>query len=261
MYGYVQTQRYIKTMSGYRSNIHANKPCITFFFVYEIHIFKIKLFVNTSDFVHFFHIFLSVIVLRVIKKKQEQEGKQLPVLIVSLAIFIGLPLLTFLVGGVDLSFSFPELRKMSQSSYTFDGGMGIPPELIALTLALTLYTATFIAENVRAGIQGIGKGQKEAAASIGLTPSQVLKLVIMPQALRIIIPPTTNQYLNLTKNSSLAAAIAYPDLVLVFAGTAMMQTGKAIEIVGITMATYLTISIAISLLMNWYNQRIAIKEK
>ena len=195
------------------------------------------------------------------KKKQEQEGKQLPTFIISLAIFMGLPLLTFLVGGVDLSFSFPVLRQMSQSSYTFDGGMAIPPELIALTLALTLYTATFIAENVRAGIQGIGIGQKEAAASIGLKRSQVLKLVIMPQALRIIIPPTTNQYLNLTKNSSLAAAIAYPDLVLVFAGTAMMQTGKAIEIVGITMATYLTISIAISLLMNWYNQRIAIKEK
>ena len=150
---------------------------------------------------------------------------------------------------------------MSQSSYTFDGGLGIPPELIALTLALTLYTATFIAENVRAGIQGIGKGQKEAAASIGLTSNQVLKLVILPQALRIIIPPTTNQYLNLTKNSSLAAAIAYPDLVLVFAGTAMMQTGRAIEIVGITMATYLTISLSISLLMNWYNKRIAIQEK
>ena len=198
---------------------------------------------------------------RYAKKKQEQEGKQLPTFIISLAIFMGLPLLTFLVGGVDLSFSFPVLRQMSLSSYTFDGGMGIPPELIALTLALTLYTATFIAENVRAGIQGIGIGQKEAAASIGLKRSQVLKLVVMPQALRIIIPPTTNQYLNLTKNSSLAAAIAYPDLVLVFAGTAMMQTGKAIEIVGITMATYLTISIAISLLMNWYNQRIAIKEK
>ena len=198
---------------------------------------------------------------RYAKKKQEQEGKQLPTFIISLAIFMGLPLLTFLVGGVDLSFSFPVLRQMSQSSYTFDGGMGIPPELIALTLALTLYTATFIAENVRAGIQGIGIGQKEAAASIGLKRSQVLKLVVMPQALRIIIPPTTNQYLNLTKNSSLAAAIAYPDLVLVFAGTAMMQTGKAIEIVGITMATYLTISIAISLLMNWYNRRIAIKEK
>jgi general L-amino acid transport system permease protein len=198
---------------------------------------------------------------RYAKKKQEQEGKQLPVFLISSVIFIGLPLLTFLIGGVDLSFSFPVIRQMSQSSYTFDGGFKIPPELIALTLALTLYTATFIAENVRAGIQGIGKGQKEAAASIGLTLSQVLKLVIMPQALRIIIPPTTNQYLNLTKNSSLAAAIAYPDLVLVFAGTAMMQTGKAIEIVGITMATYLSISIAISLLMNWYNQRIAIKEK
>jgi len=217
-----------------------------------------------------FDIFFTTIIIAMIiifffakyaKKKQEQVGKRLPVLIISLAIFIGLPLLTFLIGGVDLSWSFPVIRQMSQSSYTFDGGLKIPPELIALTLALTLYTATFIAENVRAGIQGIGKGQKEAAASIGLTPSQVLKLVIMPQALRIIIPPTTNQYLNLTKNSSLAAAIAYPDLVLVFAGTAMMQTGRAIEIVGITMATYLTISLGISLLMNWYNKRIAIQEK
>ncbi|WP_415324159.1 amino acid ABC transporter permease [Candidatus Pelagibacter sp. Uisw_127] len=217
-----------------------------------------------------FDVFFTTIIIAMIiifffaryaKKKQEQEGKRLPVLIISLAIFIGLPLLTFLIGGVDLSWSFPVIRQMSQSSYTFDGGLKIPPELIALTLALTLYTATFIAENVRAGIQGIGKGQKEAAASIGLTPGQVLKLVVMPQALRIIIPPTTNQYLNLTKNSSLAAAIAYPDLVLVFAGTAMMQTGRAIEIVGITMATYLTISLSISLLMNWYNKRIAIQEK
>jgi len=215
--------------------------------------------------VFFTTIIIAMIVIfffaRYAKKKQEQEGKRLPVLIISLAIFIGLPLLTFLIGGVDLSWSFPVIRQMSASSYTFDGGLKIPPELIALTLALTLYTATFIAENVRAGIQGIGKGQKEAAASIGLTPNQVLKLVVMPQALRIIIPPTTNQYLNLTKNSSLAAAIAYPDLVLVFAGTAMMQTGRAIEIVGITMATYLTISLGISLLMNWYNKRIAIQEK
>jgi len=215
--------------------------------------------------VFFITLIIAMIVIfffsRYAKKKQEQEGKQLPVLLISSGILIGFPLLTFLIGGVDLSFSFPVIRQMSQSSYTFDGGFKIPPELIALTLALTLYTATFIAENVRAGIQGIGKGQKEAAASIGLTPSQVLKLVIMPQALRIIIPPTTNQYLNLTKNSSLAAAIAYPDLVLVFAGTAMMQTGKAIEIVGITMATYLTISLGISLLMNWYNKRIAIQEK
>ena len=124
-----------------------------------------------------------------------------------------------------------------------------------------MYTATFVAENVRAGIEGVGKGQKEAAASIGLTRGQILKLVVMPQALRIIIPPTTNQYLNLTKNSSLAAAIAYPDLVLVFAGTALMQTGKAIEIVSITMFTYLSLSIFISLFMNWYNNKIAIQEK
>ena len=108
---------------------------------------------------------------------------------------------------------------------------------------------------------GVGKGQKEAAGSLGLTPGQTLKLVVMPQALRIIIPPTTNQYLNLTKNSSLAAAIAYPDLVLVFAGTAMMQTGRAIEIVSITMLTYLSLSISISIFMNWYNKKIAIKEK
>jgi general L-amino acid transport system permease protein len=195
------------------------------------------------------------------KKKQEEEGIQYPKFIISLGIFIILPLLTFIIGGVDLSWSFPELKQLAKTSFTYEGGMGIPPELIALTLALTLYTATFIAENVRAGIQGIGKGQKEAAASIGLTSNQVLKLVILPQALRIIIPPTTNQYLNLTKNSSLAAAIAYPDLVLVFAGTAMMQTGRAIEIVGITMATYLSISLAISVFMNWYNKRIAIQEK
>ena len=172
-----------------------------------------------------------------------------------------LPLLTFLVGGVSLNFSIPELEQMSNTSFKYNGGLGIPPELIALTLALGLYTATFIAECVRAGIQGISKGQKEAAASIGLNPNQILKLVVMPQALRIIIPPTTNQYLNLTKNSSLAAAIAYPDLVLVFAGTALMQTGKAIEIVSITMFTYLTLSISISILMNWYNKRIAIQEK
>jgi len=217
-----------------------------------------------------FDIFLGAIIIALIlifffarfaKKKQEQEGIQYPVFFISLGIFIIIPLITFLIGGVDLSFSFPKLRQLAQSSYTFDGGMGIPPELTALTLALTLYTATFIAENVRAGIQGIGKGQKEAAASIGLTTGQVLKLVVMPQALRIIIPPTTNQYLNLTKNSSLAAAIAYPDLVLVFAGTAMMQTGKAIEIVAITMVTYLSISLLISLFMNWYNKSIAIKEK
>ena len=195
------------------------------------------------------------------KKLQENEGKQLPVIFISVGLLIILPLLTFLFGGVSINFSIPVIEQISTTSFIYNGGLGIPPELIALTLALALYTATFIAECVRAGIQGISKGQKEAAASIGLKSNQILKLVIMPQALRIIIPPTTNQYLNLTKNSSLAAAIAYPDLVLVFAGTALMQTGRAIEIVSITMLTYLSISLSISLFMNWYNKKIAIKEK
>ena len=205
---------------------------------------------------------ISIVVIKTYaKRKQENEGKQTPVFLISIGLLFVLPLLSFLTGGVSLSFEIPVLKKLSKTSYIYEGGVGIPPELIALTLALSLYTATFIAECVRAGIQGVGKGQKEAAASIGLNPNQILKLVVMPQALRIIIPPTTNQYLNLTKNSSLAAAIAYPDLVLIFAGTALMQTGKAIEIVSITMLTYLSLSLSISVLMNWYNKKIAIKEK
>ena len=205
---------------------------------------------------------IGIIIVRTYAKKlQENEGKQLPVIYISLGLIIFLPLLSFIVGGVTLSFELPVLKQLSITSFTYEGGVGLPPELIALTLALSLYTATFVAECVRAGIQGIGKGQKEAAASIGLNSNQILKLVVMPQALRIIIPPTTNQYLNLTKNSSLAAAIAYPDLVLVFAGTALMQTGKAIEIVSITMLTYLSLSLAIAALMNWYNKKIEIKEK
>ena len=194
-------------------------------------------------------------------KLRDKEGKQLPVFYISIFLLIVLPGLSFLIGGVSLDFEIPVLKQLSATSFIYDGGISVPPELIALTLALSLYTATFIAECVRAGIQGISKGQKEAASSLGLTANQVLKLVIMPQALRIIIPPTTNQYLNLTKNSSLAAAIAYPDLVLVFAGTALMQTGRAIEIVSITMLTYLSISLAIAALMNWYNKLIEIKEK
>jgi len=205
---------------------------------------------------------ISIIFVRTYaRKKQETEGKQTPVLYISIGLLLILPLLSFLVGGSSFSVEIPVIKQLSQTSFTYEGGIGLPPELIALALALSLYTATFIAECVRAGVQGVGKGQKEAAASIGLTPNQVLKLVVMPQALRIIIPPTTNQYLNLTKNSSLAAAIAYPDLVLVFAGTALMQTGRAIEIVSITMLTYLSLSITISILMNWYNKKIAIKEK
>ena len=205
---------------------------------------------------------VSIIFIRIYARKlQEREGKQLPVFYISIGLLIVLPLLSFLVGGVKLDFELPVLKQLAKTSFIFEGGISLPPELIALVVALSLYTSTFVAECVRAGIQGISKGQKEAAASVGLNPNQILKLVIMPQALRIIIPPTTNQYLNLTKNSSLAAAIAYPDLVLVFAGTALMQTGKAIEIVGITMLTYLTISLSIAALMNWYNKRIEIKEK
>ena len=205
---------------------------------------------------------ISIIVLRnYANKLRDTQGKQIPVFLYSVALLIVLPLLSFLFGGVSLEFQIPELKKLSKISYIYEGGISLPPELIALVLALSLYTSTFVAECVRAGIEGVSKGQKEAAASVGLTPNQVLKLVIMPQALRIIIPPTTNQYLNLTKNSSLAAAIAYPDLVLVFAGTALMQTGKAIEIVSITMLTYLTISLTIAAIMNWYNKKIEIKEK
>ena len=205
---------------------------------------------------------ISIIILRnYANNLRDNKGKQIPVLLYSLAILIILPLLSFLIGGVSLEFELPQLKKLSKISYIYEGGISLPPELIALVLALSLYTSTFVAECVRAGIEGVSKGQKEAAASVGLTPNQVLKLVIMPQALRIIIPPTTNQYLNLTKNSSLAAAIAYPDLVLVFAGTALMQTGKAIEIVSITMLTYLTISLTIAAIMNWYNKKIEIKEK
>ncbi len=206
-------------------------------------------------------IILIVLIRTYAKKLQEEKGKQLPVFIISLSLLIVFPSLTLITGLSQAEVELPVLKQLSKTSFIYEGGISLPPELLALVLALSLYTSTFVAECVRAGIQGISKGQKEAAASVGLTPNQILKLVIMPQALRIIIPPTTNQYLNLTKNSSLAAAIAYPDLVLVFAGTALMQTGRAIEIVSITMLTYLTLSLSISLLMNWYNKKIAIKEK
>jgi len=201
-----------------------------------------------------FSVFFSSVVVSIVaifyiykyaKKQREEIGRHIPAGLISLGVIVILPALTFLAGGVTLNFQYP----------------GIIPELISLALALSMYTATFVAENVRAGIEGVGKGQKEAAASIGLTRGQILKLVVMPQALRIIIPPTTNQYLNLTKNSSLAAAIAYPDIVLVFAGTALMQTGRAIEIISITMGTYLFLSLTISVLMNAYNKKMAIKEK
>ena len=222
-------------------------------------------FLWTNFSLFFFSVVAAIIVIFFIfkyaKKQREEIGKHVPAGLISLGVIIILPALTFLAGGVTLNFQYPELNQLSTTVYNFKGGVSIIPELISLALALSMYTATFVAENVRAGIEGVGKGQKEAAASIGLTRGQILKLVVMPQALRIIIPPTTNQYLNLTKNSSLAAAIAYPDIVLVFAGTALMQTGRAIEIISITMLTYLSLSLSISVFMNWYNRKIAIKEK
>ena len=222
-------------------------------------------FVWTNFSIFFYSIIAAVISIiffsKYAKKQRDEFGKQLPTFYISIGLLIGLPFLTFLIGGVSLSFQIPELNQLSKTVYVYRGGVSIIPELISLALALSMYTATFIAENVRAGILGVNKGQKEAAASIGLTKGQILKLVVMPQALRIIIPPTTNQYLNLTKNSSLAAAIAYPDIVLVFAGTALMQTGRAIEIISITMLTYLSLSLSISVFMNWYNKKMAIKEK
>ena len=145
--------------------------------------------------------------------------------------------------------------------FNYVGGVKLVPEFLALLFSLSLYTSAFIAENVRAGILAISKGQKEASKSLGFNNPQTLKLIVIPQALRVIIPPTTNQYLNLTKNSSLAAAIGYPDLAGVFAGTALSQTGKAIEIIFMVMMTYLTISLIISGILNWYNKKIAIVER
>jgi general L-amino acid transport system permease protein len=165
--------------------------------------------------------------------------------------FIGLPLLAVLVYGAPVSFEIPQLK-----GFNFAGGSRIIPEFVALTLALSTYTGAFIAEVVRAGILSVHKGQMEAGSSLGLTRGATLRLIVVPQALRVILPPLTNQYLNLTKNSSLAVAIGYPDLVSVFAGTALNQTGQAIEIIGITMGVYLLISLVTSVIMSFYNWRL-----
>lgn len=187
-------------------------------------------------------------------------GKYLPVFKLSLVFLILFPLIFSFLGSVGLKF---EQAKLIQNFGIFNyvGGVKLVPEFLALLFALSLYTSAFIAENVRAGILSISKGQKEAAKSIGLNNSLSLKLIIIPQALRVIIPPTTNQYLNLVKNSSLAAGIGYPDLTSVFAGTSLSQTGKAIEIIFIVMMTYLSISLFISLILNWYNKKIAFISK
>jgi general L-amino acid transport system permease protein len=187
---------------------------------------------------------------------REKTGRAPDVWPYALALIVGSTSVASALSGFPLHFSWPVL-----GGFNFDGGLVVLPEFIALVVALSTYTASYIAEIVRAGIQGVPKGQMEASQALGLTRGQMLRLVIVPQALRQIIPPLTSQYLNLTKNSSLAVAIAYPDLVSVFAGTSLSQTGQAIEIIAITMAVYLLLSLTTSFFMNWYNARIALTER
>jgi general L-amino acid transport system permease protein len=174
---------------------------------------------------------------------------------VSLALLIGLPLIVWLTAGSPMNMDAPKL-----TGFNFEGGLTVSPEFMALLLGLVLYTSAFVAEVVRAGIQSVSKGQREAAMSIGLRPTMVLNLVILPQALRVIVPPLTSQMLNLTKNSSLAVAIGYPDFVSV-ANTTINQTGQSIEGVALIMAVYLVFSLSTSAFMNWYNKRVALVER
>ncbi len=189
-------------------------------------------------------------------RRQMATGQPFPTLWVGLGILILLPAAAFLATGAPLVWSFPKL-----DGFSFVGGLQIKPEFMALLLGLSLYTATYIGEVVRAGILAVSHGQTEAAYALGLRAPVTLRLVIIPQAMRVIIPPLTNQYLNLTKNSSLAVAVGYPDLVAVFSGTVLNQTGQAIEVIFVTMLVYLAISLATSMFMNWFNRRLALVER
>ena len=197
-----------------------------------------------------------VMMVRWANKRFEATGQPFHKFWVGLALLLVIPGLSMLVFGSPVHWELPQLK-----GFNFTGGWVLIPELISLTLALTIYTAAFIAEIVRSGIKSVSHGQTEAARSLGLRPGPTLRKVIIPQALRVIIPPLTSQFLNLAKNSSLAAAIGYPEMVSLFAGTVLNQTGQAIEVIAITMSVYLAISISISLLMNWYNKRIALIER
>ena len=195
-------------------------------------------------------------IVRWARRRQATTGEIFPAWRVAAAIVIFIPAFAWFLGGAPFTLDLPAYR-----GFDFDGGMRLIPEFVALLLGLTLYTAAFIAEIVRAGILSVSHGQTEAAFALGLPPTRTLRLVVIPQALRVIVPPLTSQLLNLTKNSSLAVAIAYPDLVAVFAGTVLNQTGQAIEVIALTMAVYLTISLATSFVMNIYNARVAIRER
>jgi general L-amino acid transport system permease protein len=190
------------------------------------------------------------------RRRQERTGQRGPVFTVTLALIVGLPLIVLALKGFPLTFDYPQAGR-----FNIAGGIEVLPEFAALLFGLSIYTAAFIAEVVRAGILAVSRGQIEAAYSLGLKPSPTLRLIVVPQAMRVIIPPLTSQYLNLTKNSTLAVAIGYPDLVQVFTGTVLNQTGQAVEVVAITMLVYLTISLATSFAMNLYNRRVALVER
>lgn len=190
------------------------------------------------------------------RKRQEQTGQQAPSVRVTLGLVIGLPLAVLLLTGVPVLFESPQAGR-----FNITGGIEVLPEFVALLFGLSIYTAAFIAEVVRAGLMSVSRGQIEASYSLGMRPRPTLRLIIIPQAMRVIVPPLTNQYLNLTKNSTLAVAIGYPDLVQVFTGTVLNITGQAVEVVAITMLVYLTISLATSFGMNLYNKRMALVER
>ncbi|MFA5489037.1 MAG: amino acid ABC transporter permease [Candidimonas sp.] len=189
------------------------------------------------------------------RRRQHATGEVVPLGRIALGLLVAFPAGGWLLGGGSLSLDVPVLQ-----GFNFRGGITLSPEFTALLLGLVVYTSAFTAEVVRSGIQSVSRGQWEAAGALGLSRARILRLVILPQALRVIVPPMTSQYLNLTKNSSLAVAIGYPDIVSVV-NTTLNQTGQAIEGVLIIMAAYLTVSLSISLFMNWYNKRIALVER
>lgn len=223
------------------------------------------LFLPAPNFLHGFNAVMAAFIVGMIgsigfsvwaRKRQERTGQQAPVFWVVLVLAIGLPLVAFALEGFPIKLNYPQAGR-----FNIVGGLEILPEFAALLFGLSIYTAAFIAEVVRAGILAVSHGQIEAAYSLGLRPRPTLRLIVVPQAMRVIVPPLTSQYLNLIKNSSLAVAIGYPDLVQIFTGTVLNQTGQAVEVVAITMLVYLTISLVTSLAMNIYNRRVALVER
>ena len=199
---------------------------------------------------------VAVLVRLYARRVQDRTGRYIPAPWIGAAAIVGLPILTYFAMGMPIALEMPTLR-----GFNFQGGLTLLPEFVALTWALALYTSAFIAENVRGGILAVDKGQHEAAASLGLRPNRILALITMPQALRVVIPPLTSQYLNLTKNSSLAIAIGYMDLVATLGRITLNQTGREIEAMILVMLTYLALSLAIAALMNWYNHRVRLVDR